>query len=136
MSERTPGDGVTAAATQVAESILRELVRSLSVVDEPRFQRGIRHPLVNVLTIAVVGCMCGCDDAEALEDWGKKEANWLARIRPSRSRRSRAAGQLRPAARTLSAGIGCRKTPFWLNSVHQQLILTSPLLGPGGAVMP
>jgi hypothetical protein len=80
MSERTPGDGVTAAATQVAESILRELVRSLSVVDEPRFQRGIRHPLVNVLTIAVVGCMCGCDDAEALEDWGKKEANWLARF--------------------------------------------------------
>jgi predicted transposase YbfD/YdcC len=80
MSERNPDGGVTAAATQVAESILRELVRSLSVVDEPRLRRGIRHPLVNVLAIAVLGCMCGCDDAEALEDWGKKDADWLARF--------------------------------------------------------
>lgn len=34
--------------------------------------------MVNVLTIAVLGCMCRCDDAEALEDWGHKEADWLS----------------------------------------------------------
>jgi predicted transposase YbfD/YdcC len=26
----------------------------------------------------VLGCLCGCDDAEALEDWGKKERKWLS----------------------------------------------------------
>lgn len=62
----------------MSESILRQLLVSLSVVEDPRRARGIRHPLQNVLTIAVLGCMCGCDDAEALEDWGNKEADWLA----------------------------------------------------------
>jgi len=61
-----------------SESLLRALVRTLSTVAEPRKARGIRHPLVNVLTIAVLGCMCRCDDAEALEDWGQKEADWLS----------------------------------------------------------
>jgi len=60
-----------------SEAFLGALVRSLSVVEDPRDARGIRHPLVNVLTIAVLGCMCRCDDAEALEDWGRKEADWL-----------------------------------------------------------
>ena len=59
------------------ESILRQLIKSLSVVEEPRSARGIRHPLVNVLMIAVLGCMCRCDDAEALEDWAEKESGWL-----------------------------------------------------------
>lgn len=58
-------------------AILRQLVRSLSVVEDPRLARGKRHPLVNVLAIAVLGCMCNCDDAEALEDWGRKESDWL-----------------------------------------------------------
>ena len=61
-----------------SESLLRALVRTLSTIDEPRNARGLRHPLVNVLTIAVLGCMCRCDDAEALEDWGRKEADWLS----------------------------------------------------------
>ena len=65
------------AAQALSESILRHLVRSLAVVEDPRLERGKRHPLVNVLTIAVLGCMCNCDDAEALEDWGRKEADWL-----------------------------------------------------------
>jgi predicted transposase YbfD/YdcC len=60
------------------ETLLGALVRTLSVVEDPRCARGIRHPLVKVLTIAVVGCMCRCDDAEALEDWGGKEAGWLS----------------------------------------------------------
>ena len=69
---------LAAAESSLSKSILRQLIQSLSVVDDPRWPRGIRHPLVNVLTIAVLGCMCRCDDAEALEDWGNKEADWLA----------------------------------------------------------
>lgn len=60
-----------------SEALLGALVRSLSVVEDPRDARGVRHPLVNVLAIAVLGCMCRCDNAEALEDWGRKEADWL-----------------------------------------------------------
>jgi predicted transposase YbfD/YdcC len=78
MSKQGLGEEQAAAEVSLPESILRELVKSLSVVEDPRSLRGIRHPLVNVLTIAVLGCMCRCDDAEALEDWGKKEADWLA----------------------------------------------------------
>ncbi len=60
------------------EAVVTALVRSLSVVEDPRKRRGLRHPLVNVLSIAVLGCLCGCNDAEALEDWGSKEADWLS----------------------------------------------------------
>lgn len=71
-NEDAPGEAVSGA------SVVEPLVRSLSVVVDPRRPRGIRHPLVNVLSIAVLGCMCRCDDAEALEDWGRKEKEWLA----------------------------------------------------------
>ena len=77
MSKQDQLERVTAKPS-LSESVLRQLIQSLSVVDDPRWPRGIRHPLVNVLTIAVLGCMCRCDDAEALEDWGNKEADWLA----------------------------------------------------------
>jgi predicted transposase YbfD/YdcC len=50
----------------------------LTVVVDPRKRRGKRHLLLDVLTIAVLGCVCGCNDAEALEDWGKKERKWLS----------------------------------------------------------
>ena len=68
-----------APVARLSESVLRELLRSLSVVADPRAARGVRHPLLNVLTMAVLGCICRCDDAEALEDWGRKEARWLAK---------------------------------------------------------
>ena len=63
---------------ELSETVLTALIRSLAVVGDPRDPRGLRHPLVNVLTIAVLGCMCRCDDAEALEDWGRKELDWLS----------------------------------------------------------
>lgn len=58
--------------------VLKTLLRHLSVLDDPRARRGIRHPLLNVLSVAIFGTMCGCNDAEALEDWGEKEESWLA----------------------------------------------------------
>jgi predicted transposase YbfD/YdcC len=77
MSKPTARDEAPQEAPS-SETLLRALVRTLSTIEEPRHARGIRHPLVNVLTIAVLGCMCRCDDAEALEDWGRKEADWLS----------------------------------------------------------
>ena len=78
MSKQGNGDVGAPSREPSSETLLNARVRSLSVVEEPRDARGIRHPLMNVLTIAVLGCMCRCDDAEALEDWGRKEASWLS----------------------------------------------------------
>ncbi|HIE56014.1 MAG TPA: ISAs1 family transposase, partial [Chromatiaceae bacterium] len=80
MSKPRKRDVDAESVDSLSESLLVALVRSLSVVEDPRNARGKRHPLVNVLTIAVLGCMCRCDDAEALEDWGRKERDWLSKF--------------------------------------------------------
>ncbi len=54
------------------------LLRCLAVISDPRQRRGKRHLLLDILAIAVLGCLCGCDDAEALEDWADKERQWLS----------------------------------------------------------
>lgn len=61
----------------IPEQLTAGLLRSLQMVVDPRKQRGKRYPLVDVLAITVLGCICGCDNAEALEDWGRKESSWL-----------------------------------------------------------
>lgn len=53
------------------------LVETMEDVTDPRGRQGRLHLLTDILTIAVLGCVCGCDDAEALEDWAHKELNWL-----------------------------------------------------------
>ena len=66
-------------STENADSIvISGLLKSLAVVADPRKRRGKRYLLLDVLAISVLGCLCGCDDAEALEDWGKKEHEWLS----------------------------------------------------------
>jgi predicted transposase YbfD/YdcC len=54
------------------------LLAALAVVVDPRKDKVKRHLLLDVLVIAVLGCLCGCDNAEALEDWAKKERQWLS----------------------------------------------------------
>jgi len=53
------------------------LLTCLSVVADSRKRRGVRFPLIEILFTAILGSLCGCDDAEALEDWGRKEIAWL-----------------------------------------------------------
>ena len=64
--------------------IVNQLLKCLEIVEDPRKARGKRHPLEEVLLIASMGCICGCDDAEALEDWGRKEIAWLSQVLPLR----------------------------------------------------
>ena len=66
--------------SQHCSDVFSSLLESLSVIADPRGDRGKRYPLIEVLCIAVLGCVCGCDDAEALEDWAKKESNWLSKF--------------------------------------------------------
>ena len=67
----------TTTSTDDGNSPLAKLLECLSVVSDPRAARGVRYPLTEILFTAIVGSLCGCDDAEALEDWGSKELDWL-----------------------------------------------------------
>ena len=60
------------------DAALAALVVVMDDVTDPRGRQGKRHLLTSVLTIAVLGCLCGCDDAEALQDWAEKEEDWLS----------------------------------------------------------
>ena len=62
----------------VGALVLAALVVVMNDVTDPRGRQGKRHLLTSVLTIAVLGCLCGCDDAEALQDWAEKEEDWLS----------------------------------------------------------
>lgn len=61
----------------VVDEVVAGLVVAMAEVSDPRGRQGKRHLLTSVLSIAVLGCLCGCDDAEALQDWAEKEEDWL-----------------------------------------------------------
>lgn len=78
MSDQRVDEEEALDTERIDVDVISSLLRSLAVVTEPRKRRGKRHLLIDVLAIAVLGCMCGCDDAEALEDWAEKEQSWLS----------------------------------------------------------
>lgn len=78
----SPDTGAEPTAPDLSGALTTSLIESLSVVDDPRQARGKRYLLREVLLIVIVGCMCGCDHAEALEDWAKKEREWLGQFLP------------------------------------------------------
>ncbi len=59
---------------------LQTLADGLAVVDDPRDNRGLKHPLVSVLAIAVISAVCGADDAENMNLWAVRERVWLETI--------------------------------------------------------
>ena len=64
---------------QRVDDMLSTLIVVMDDVHDPRGRQGKRHLLTSILSIAVLGCLCGCDDAEALEDWAQKEEAWLTK---------------------------------------------------------
>ncbi len=78
MSDKRASGAELQSAKNLDADLVAGLLRSLVVVADPRKPRGKRHLLLDVLAIAVLGCLCGCDNAEALDDWGKKEHQWLS----------------------------------------------------------
>ena len=45
---------------------------------DPRINRNLRHPLVNIITISICAIICGCDDFCSIEEYGNSKAEWLA----------------------------------------------------------
>jgi len=46
-------------------------------LDDPRIEKNQKHPLINVITIAIVGVICGADTWVDIERYGKAKQEWL-----------------------------------------------------------
>lgn len=46
-------------------------------LEDPRIERNRAHPLSNIVSIAILGMICGADNWVALEEYGKAKADWL-----------------------------------------------------------
>lgn len=45
---------------------------------DPRIDRTKRHPLINILSIAICAIIAGCDDFQSISEYGKSKKNWFA----------------------------------------------------------
>ena len=59
---------------EIALGYFDEVLRELP---DPRRRQGLRYPLRTVVVTALMAMVCGCDDAEAMELWGKANESWL-----------------------------------------------------------
>ncbi len=47
-------------------------------VNDPRQQRKVDHPLINIIFITICGVLCGADNWVAIEEFGKAQVEWLS----------------------------------------------------------
>lgn len=62
---------------QNEENALAFFMAQLRSLSDPRRAQGTRYPFVTVIVTALMGMVCGCDDAEALGAWGEANEEWL-----------------------------------------------------------
>jgi predicted transposase YbfD/YdcC len=46
-------------------------------LEDPRIERNRAHPLINIISIAILGVICGADNWVAIEEYGKAKMDWL-----------------------------------------------------------
>jgi predicted transposase YbfD/YdcC len=64
------------------KSRLRALLDHFAVVDDPREQWRVAHPLPEVLLLVVCGTIADCDDYEGIAEWGEAHLAFLRRFLP------------------------------------------------------
>lgn len=64
-------------APQQAEALLATMGVYLSPIEDPRDEQGKRHPLVQILTMALVSVMCGADSWEEVVEFCEDERDWF-----------------------------------------------------------
>lgn len=47
-------------------------------LEDPRAEHNLQHPLINVITIAILGVICGADTWVDIERYGQAKLEWLA----------------------------------------------------------
>jgi len=63
-------------------SRLRALLDHFAIIDDPREQWRVAHPLPEVLLLVVCGTVADCDDYEGIAEWGKAHLAFLRRFLP------------------------------------------------------
>jgi predicted transposase YbfD/YdcC len=64
------------------KSRLRALLDHFAIVDDPREQWRVAHPLPEVLLLVVCGTIADCDDYEGIAEWGEAHLEFLRRFMP------------------------------------------------------
>ena len=54
------------------------LMSYFTTVDDPRVGRNVSHPLINIITIAILGVICGADGWVDIERYGQAKRDWLS----------------------------------------------------------
>jgi len=61
----------------MSAAALQTLPSAMSLVEDPRVVRTRKHPLVNILVIAMLGTIADCDGWDDLEEWAEEQHEWL-----------------------------------------------------------
>lgn len=56
------------------------LMSYFSNIDDPRNGQNVSHPLINIITIAILGVMCGADGWVDVERYGHAKHEWLSKF--------------------------------------------------------
>lgn len=67
----------TAWQQEREQEALSAFEQALVGLDDPRRRQGLRYPLRSVVVIALMAAICGADDAEAMQAWGRANLEWL-----------------------------------------------------------
>jgi predicted transposase YbfD/YdcC len=72
----------TAAVFTPEKSRLRALLDHFAIIDDPREQWRVAHPLPEVLLLVVCATIADCDDYEGIAAWGEAHLEFLRRLLP------------------------------------------------------
>jgi predicted transposase YbfD/YdcC len=74
--------GVAAMDTAFPKARLASLLDHFSVIEDPREQWRVAHPLPEVLLLVVCGTISSCDDFDDIAAWGEAHLDFLRRFLP------------------------------------------------------
>ena len=59
---------------------MSDLITHFSKVTDVRKDQGKRHPLIDIISIAIIGVICGADDWVTIEQVGKAKEDWFRKF--------------------------------------------------------
>jgi hypothetical protein len=71
-----------AAVFPAEKSRLRALLVHFAIIDDPREEWRVAHPLPEILLLVVCGTIADCDDYEGIAEWGAAHLGFLRRFLP------------------------------------------------------
>jgi len=60
-----------------AKILKRSILQHFQEMEDPRVERGRNHPLVSLVSIAILATLAGADSFVAIERYGKAKQSWL-----------------------------------------------------------